>query len=315
MPATFELAPDVERIARDIIATEIEHEHLRQARILYLFRRGTWVSRGKTVYGKAKKVTGELAFVAQQLLARQIGEQIEMGEPPAFTGSSRPLQYDFVLEINRDTWPNLTDLQRKAIIDHELCHCLIDTKGKTSITGHDVEDFGSVIRRYGLYMQDLKSFGKAVRQAPDQMTLDDITAQQIADGLTVPAGVDGITVEMHGQKAEVTRRAAAAAEDDAELALALGHFGFGAVAANAEGPAESLADEDEVAEGPLYHRYFCEKCKKRIRKDETEGLPGQPGEFIHEPMDGTNCGGPVFVALPGEPDPTFEAEADARAAS
>lgn len=289
MPATFELAPEVERIAGEIIASEIEHEHLRQARILYLFRRGAWTSKGKTVYGKAKKVTGELAFVAQQLLARQIGEQIEKGEPPAFTGSSRPLQYDFVLEINRETWPNLTDLQRKAIIDHELCHCLIDTKGKTSITGHDVEDFGSVIRRYGLYMQDLKAFGKAVRQAPDQMTLDDLDdyrSDTSGHSVTLTAGGRSVTVDGETFHRAASHSPVPAKEDDADLDEALAEF-----------------EED----GPLYPRHYCTRCRKQISDLETLS---HDGALFHVPAKG-ECDGPVVRLEPGEPEPTAADQAAA----
>lgn len=294
MPATFELAPEVERIAREIIATQVEHEHLRQARILYLFRRGTWVTRGKAVYGKAKKMTGELLYVAKQLLLHQLNDA-EPSEIKRYTDAKGEIQYDFAIEINRTVWPNLTDIQRRALIDHELCHCLIDYKGNCSIVGHDVEEFASVIRRYGLVFEDTKAFAKAVRQAPDQMTLDDITAQQIADGLTVPAGLDGITVEMHGQKAEVARRAEESGQDD-------------------EDPAEALAvDEDEVAAGPLYRRYYCLACRKRIDASEIATVVdvGDEEESVHQPTGDDECGGPVFVALPGEPEPDLESLAGA----
>lgn len=480
MSATFVPAPEVEAIAREIIAHQVEHDHLRGARILYLFRRGTWTSKGKVVFGRAKKLTGELLYVARQLLIHQIGAGRAV-EGADYADENGDLQYDFALEINRDYWPKLTDLQRRAIVDHELCfpagtvvtgpsvhgasvrwyagelvaiktaagdlltgtpnhpvltsrgwlplqfvregdyvfrcrdaqrvaatvdphqhqvetsieqiaralnmvpgfvpqtaqylhseragdeidvvptdrelldclnaalgeqaphgalgggnagrmelprdgelvqrrvgvavsppsgvglarvdqqffggqsthavalggaaiadgdaafsellsdrhrvraarlrerirglagevalsevvrterqhfeghvynlqtaghwyiansiithncHCIRQDKG-WAITGHDVEGFGSNIRRYGLYMEDLAAFGKAVRQAPGQMTLDDLqfkqefpnelAAQLIADELTVPAGVEGVTVDMHGQTAEVTR--------------------------------------------------------------------------------------------------------------
>lgn len=275
MSATFELAPEVERIAREIIAAQVEHEHLRGARILYLFRRGTWTSRGKTIVGRAKKLTGELLYVARQLLIHQIGAGRAV-EGADYADENGDLQYDFALEINRDFWPKLTDLQRRAIIDHELCHFHRDEKGNWFITGHDVEGFGSNIRRYGLYMEDLAAFGKAVRQAPDQLTLEDLTAQQVADGLTLPAGLDRITVRVGGKTAEVTRRA---------------------------------ETQDGEEDGPLYRRYFCLECKKRVDQSEVEATIEQSTGFQHGPGVG-GCGGAVFMALPGEPDPDLEAAAD-----
>lgn len=276
MSATFELAPEVERIAREIIAAQVEHEHLRGARILYLLRRGTWTSRGKVVFGRAKKLTGELLYVARQLLIHQIGAGRAV-EGADYADENGDLQYDFALEINRDFWPKLTDLQRRAIIDHELCHCIRQDKG-WAITGHDVEGFGSNIRRYGLYMEDLAAFGKAVRQAPDQLTLEDLTAQQVADAMTLPAGLDRITVRVGGETAEVTRRP---------------------------------ETQDGEQDGPLYRRYFCLECRKRVESSEVQALAPRDGatHYVHATVAG-GCGGPVFMALPGEPDPDLEAAAD-----
>lgn len=205
MPAEFRLAPEVEAIARDIISKNTKHDHLRGARILYLFRSGTWMSKGKVVFGQAKKLTGELLFVARQLLIHQIGE----GKEPdnTFADENGDIQYDFAVEINRNFWPKLNDLQRRAIIDHELCHCIRE-QDTWKISGHDIEGiFGSNVREYGLYMEDLKVLGKVVRAASDQLTLEDLTARQLADALEVPAGIEGVTVDLHGEQAEVTRRA------------------------------------------------------------------------------------------------------------
>jgi len=51
----YRAAPEVEEVARALI--EDHHSHLVEARIGYLFRRGAWKSRDKTVAGKAYKVS------------------------------------------------------------------------------------------------------------------------------------------------------------------------------------------------------------------------------------------------------------------
>jgi len=54
--------------------------------------------------------------------------------------------------------------QRKALIDHQLCHIF---KGENSLklVGHDVEEFNSVIVRHGLWNPSLSVIGNAVRKA------------------------------------------------------------------------------------------------------------------------------------------------------
>lgn len=58
--------------------------------------------------------------------------------------------YAFLICIAADTWPGLTAAQRTAVVDHELCHCVVDSDGPTTI-GHDYEEFAAIIERHGLW--------------------------------------------------------------------------------------------------------------------------------------------------------------------
>lgn len=148
MSATFLSAPEVEQIAREVIQSTIEHDHLREARILYLFREGTWANKGKTTLGTAKRPTAIEGFLA----SAPAGEQ-----------------YQFIITINRGAWGLLTPAQRKALVDHELCHCS-RKEGQWITVGHDTEEFASVIRRHGLWEEGVRAVGEAV----NQLTIDSL---------------------------------------------------------------------------------------------------------------------------------------------
>ncbi|MGE5590975.1 MAG: putative metallopeptidase [Bacillota bacterium] len=194
--------------------------------------------------------------------------------------------YDFLVIVNADEWLRLTPEQRVALVDHELCHCqravnadgdYVETKdGKPvwTIAGHPVEEFPEIVDRHGAWDANLKLLAKKLKRitVEAQATLDDYDESgQIAAGSAVP--VD-------------------AAEPGESMV--------------AEG---SEADEDEVAAGPLYRRYYCLKCRKRVEAREV--VTFEQGKPIHRRDDGTECDDPVFVALPGEPDPDLEALAGA----
>lgn len=74
---------------------------------------------------------------------------------------------DFMIEVNWSRWVLLDRNQRLALMDHELSHFDIgeDAKGnpKNVLKSHDIEEFGHIVRRWGLWKRDLKSFEKAIR--------------------------------------------------------------------------------------------------------------------------------------------------------
>lgn len=90
------------------------------------------------------------------------------------------VDYDFILILNREFWtgPTTTDEQRRALVDHELCHGQVkngpdgepleDELGKViyRTRKHDVEEFAEIVERHGIYKRDLELFFQAARRAP-----------------------------------------------------------------------------------------------------------------------------------------------------
>lgn len=139
MPAEFNDAPDVEYIAVTIINEN--HGHLAEAKIKYLFREGPWSSKDRTTWGQAVKVSSRDKHL---------------------TG------YDFLIIINYKVWCAIDLQQKRALVDHELCHCGRhaddDKEGNPRwyIVGHDLEDFVSVVRRHGYWAESVARMAKAM---------------------------------------------------------------------------------------------------------------------------------------------------------
>lgn len=89
------------------------------------------------------------------------------------------MEFDFVIILNREFWQEklVEDSQRRALLDHELCHgaMKLDVDGEPvedeserkvyRIRKHDVEEFTGVIARHGCYKRDLEEFAAALRKS------------------------------------------------------------------------------------------------------------------------------------------------------
>lgn len=129
------LAEQPEAIAKVLIRKL--HDHLVPARIAFVFRKE--MKRGDVLtLGKAKKAAAMLVFLAE---------------------------VDFLIVFNWTVWRTLEPHQRVALVDHELCHCILNSeKGKWATAHHDVEEFGGVIRRWGEWKPDLEAFAEALAE-------------------------------------------------------------------------------------------------------------------------------------------------------
>lgn len=86
--------------------------------------------------------------------------------------------FDFVVLLSRSFWRDerVTDAQRKALLDHELCHAAVkyDDKGEPvedergrrvyRVRKHDIEEFTQIVERHGTYKRDLELFASALRR-------------------------------------------------------------------------------------------------------------------------------------------------------
>lgn len=163
MGTSYWRAKDVEEIAEKLIAEH--HTHLADQRIHYLFREPTASSKGNVVLGKARKIGGINAH-----LVGLVGRDHLEG-PADF----------FVVEIAAVEWQELTEAQRIALVDHELCHFDVeepedpDKDRKLIVRGHDLEEFQVIVERHGLWRPPVEEFVTAARQTTidDQLTEGD----------------------------------------------------------------------------------------------------------------------------------------------
>jgi hypothetical protein len=154
----YTTAPEVETLARKLINTVDRHEHLADVRVDFIFINEAPASKGRLVLGRARKVGGLTAYLASA----------DATAEPNLDGFA-PRAPFFVIEISFDTWQGLTEAQRVALVDHELCHCRVDFDDKTgeqklSTVGHDVEEFACVVERHGLWSNGLTGMGRVMSE-------------------------------------------------------------------------------------------------------------------------------------------------------
>jgi hypothetical protein len=162
MPQEYQPAREVEDVARRLINDY--HPHLASVRIDYIFCTEQLKEKGKVVWGRAKKVSGLNAWLAS-----------EDRNPDAAT----PDEF-FVVEIHLGTWLMLDEKSKKALVDHELHHLDVDIDtSKLSLLPHDLEEFNSIVRRYGLWRDDIEFFIRAANGK--ERGLFDDRADQVLD--------------------------------------------------------------------------------------------------------------------------------------
>lgn len=152
MPVKYSPAPQVQAVAQDIIREHHTHLITNDIHVMYLFTDQAEKVKSKRVLGTARKVSGLNAYLAR------VGDDYD-GEP------------DFFLICIWGAWwraRDTTDAQRRALVDHELCHLwseqACDAKGNLldkidlSMLPHDLEEFNCIVDRHGDWDQDITNF-------------------------------------------------------------------------------------------------------------------------------------------------------------
>ncbi len=168
-------APAVERIANKIIPRW--HDHLAGERIEYVFRDKAAKKNQKIVLGTCKKISGLTAYLASPDVEHAHDAEVE----------------DFwCVEIAEDAWRELEPHQREALVDHELCHIGFEYDEDADLVtlkpaAHDVEEFGSIIDRHGLWKPDLEEFADRLerRARADSADLDAELRKLSEQGVTI----------------------------------------------------------------------------------------------------------------------------------
>lgn len=169
----YKEAAAVQKVANDLIKKVPEHKALADVPIFYVFKPEATKSKGKLVLGKARLIGGLNAYLIQD-------------ENPDAAAVC-------VVEIAENTWNRMTDPQRRALVDHELCHFTVepgddDNPATVKLKGHDLEEFASVVERHGFWRSDIASFGSKIAE---QLSLAIDEAVAFGERLT-DDGLDGL---------------------------------------------------------------------------------------------------------------------------
>jgi len=144
MPTRYFPAPEVKQVAEELIP--VYHPTLVDARIEYVFCDKIAKRGGKDIWGTFRKVTNLNAYLGS----------------PSFEQDSGYTTPFFVMVIARPVWENLSTEKRKALVDHELCHGSLEYNEegdpKLGIVPHDLEEFSCIVKRYGLWREDVRIF-------------------------------------------------------------------------------------------------------------------------------------------------------------
>lgn len=115
------------------------HPRLANSGIAVLMQDKATKKNGKVVLGKAEKF------------------------PEKFLPFTQGIHYDFLVTFADDEWQNLDMHQRRALVDHELCHLEYDENLAATLRAHDVEEFVEIIERYGLWQPDIRRMANAIQ--------------------------------------------------------------------------------------------------------------------------------------------------------
>jgi hypothetical protein len=142
---SYELATEVGELAKPLI--EAYHRHLLKAKVGFVFRDKAWKTfDSKTVLGRAAK-RNEL----DQLLSKE-------GE-------------DFVIVVGKDKWEKMTDVEKRCLVDHELCHAgvRVDVDGHSVfvLRSHVIEEFPENLARFE---HRRKLLGDLIQSPPSPIT-------------------------------------------------------------------------------------------------------------------------------------------------
>lgn len=151
MAKEFIEAETVAQIANGLIPNY--HPELATARILYIFVSKASTKNGQEVWGKAKKLSGLFEWYSEK---------------------------DFLIEVAKDKWDALNAKERTALVDHLLERCTGEEDEenggamKWKLRDPDVQEFSSILQRYGAWHKGLHSFVSIAKG----IKLDEIIAEE-----------------------------------------------------------------------------------------------------------------------------------------
>lgn len=147
----------------DTVLRMPEHEHLvdNEIDLAFIFRCDEKIIGGRRILGTVyePKVQGGLKDVFEWMVTRMLGRLPR-----------------FLVVLDAAYWAECGARNREILVFHELTHCQqkIDRHGALrfdldgnpvyGLRGHDVEEFTSVVRRYGIHSDELAEFIAAAQE-------------------------------------------------------------------------------------------------------------------------------------------------------
>ena len=142
-------APEPTEIARELIAKY--HPDLVPYAMRIVFRsKARKAGRNKEAAGTAEIIRGRFAFFV--MTAEEVSKQAQIFENP---------YQMFWMEIAEPWWHFYSEAQRRALIDHELCHFVVDfpenkEEPELALREHDIEEFKEIVHRHGPWTPELE---------------------------------------------------------------------------------------------------------------------------------------------------------------
>lgn len=177
-----------------------------------------------------EEITNARIALAWALSWKQdVDGHVKLGQCKKASDLDRELHpFDFVILLNAEWWQDgrVTDDQRRALLDHELCHATVklDEDGEPArdtmdrviyrLRKHDIEEFTEIVARHGTYKRDLERFASALRRSPlrqrDLSDLGEATVDAVTDAVRrmapeVGGGVTSVTIEAGGKSVTLTQ--------------------------------------------------------------------------------------------------------------
>lgn len=144
--------PEGERIAQELI--DNYHPHLQYFGIAYLFKPAKAAENTQNTEERPKR-------------RGRKPQKVWIAKCALVNARYRILfarDYQFIITADQEIWDELSEAQRIAVMDHELCHAVTDEEGNPKIRRHDLEEFRSVVARHGMYLADIQAFAEALRR-------------------------------------------------------------------------------------------------------------------------------------------------------
>lgn len=139
----------------------------------------------KTLIGEAHPhladICDDIICIFKEKASRKGGQPTlgKTSKAPALISLLGERDYQFVIELAADTWNELDEAQKKALLDHQLCFIGGEEDEKSGemkyhITSPDISYFSSEVERNGHWRPDLSEKEDEESAESENLSLEDL---------------------------------------------------------------------------------------------------------------------------------------------